>query len=226
MMKKLMTVFTAMSLFFSTGITAIHAESNGSRQSHIHKESAFDVLTGAFAAQVSLSYKGQSLEGVRETLKPYFTESFIDKFIKENVVKINGAFQTLGSDAAVYYVPFFSYDKQTKLKAEEDTAVISEKFNASSEGPVGYDDHTESVHLVKEGNTWKIEDIRNSLAAEEDLEEEAAVDDGGTASAGAGANELNVLTESAAAGLGAAFAERIDLAISLVGTASISASLE
>ncbi|WP_409294541.1 DUF3993 domain-containing protein [Peribacillus sp. SCS-26] len=225
MKKKLMTVFTAMSLFFSTGITAIYAEGTESRQSQIHKESAFDVLTEAFAAQVSLSYEGQSLDGVRETLKPYFTESFIDKFIKENVVEINGAYQTLGSDAAVYYVPFFSYDKKTMLKAEEDTAVISEKFEASSEGPVGYDAHTESVHLVKEGNAWKIDDIRNSLAGEEELEEEAVVDDGGTAAAGAGANELKGLTEGAA-GLGTAFAERFDLAVSLFGTASISASLE
>ncbi|MBM7694610.1 hypothetical protein JOC77_004085 [Peribacillus deserti] len=180
MKKTLLLLIASMSLFLAAVSSSVSANSSQeTKAASIHKNSVMSLLNDAFVAQVSLSYEGQSLEEVNRKLEPFFTEGFIEKFIDQNIVNIDGQYKTLGSDAAIYYIPFFSYDDKTKIVPGEDkgTLIVTEHFGASTDGPVGYEEHDENVLLIKDGNKWKISDITSSMPANEaeteDADEEA-----------------------------------------------------
>ena len=63
----------------------------------LNQEEIFAFLEEAFSAQVSLSEVERSLEEVKEVLVPYFSDDYIDMFIKENVVEEN-VVETTGGD--------------------------------------------------------------------------------------------------------------------------------
>ncbi|WP_051348408.1 DUF3993 domain-containing protein [Peribacillus kribbensis] len=161
-MKKFFCSFLG-ALFIMAGSSGLASADTG-----LDKESANNLLIEAFAAQVSLSYEGQSLTAVKERLQPYFTEKFIDVFMKENIVKINGTYQTLGSDTAHYYIPFFDYDNHTKVIPKKDSTIVTQHFEAQNGGPVSYEAHDESVVLIKDKDVWKIDKITNSAIPEDE----------------------------------------------------------
>ncbi|SEN32419.1 Protein of unknown function [Mesobacillus persicus] len=136
----------------------------------LNQEEIFAFLEDAFSAQVSLSEVERSLEGVKEVLFPYFSDDYIDMFIKENVVEENGKFFTLGSDFARYYIPFYTYSNQTKVVQLNDSVFVVEFFPASTEGPVTYDDHYVALELKSENTGWKIQAIQNDNLPREVLE--------------------------------------------------------
>ncbi|MBR8645001.1 DUF3993 domain-containing protein [[Brevibacterium] frigoritolerans] len=39
----------------------------------------------------------------------------MEKFVQADVVKVDGGYTAFGSDFAPYYIPFFSYDKNTEI---------------------------------------------------------------------------------------------------------------
>ncbi|PLT28014.1 DUF3993 domain-containing protein [Peribacillus deserti] len=177
MKKTLFSLIASMSLILAAGGASAHAEQPAeTKPSSIHKNTIIDLLNDAFTAQVSLSNGGQSLEEVKNKLEPFFTDEFIGKFIDQNIVKVNGQYQTLGSDSAVYYIPFFSYDDKTEVNQgdKENTIVVKEHFNPSSGGPSIYGEHDESVLLIKDGQEWKISEITNTLSPEDGDAESAS----------------------------------------------------
>lgn len=111
----------------------------------------------ASEVQVSLSEKGRSISKIEEKLSPYFTETFIDQFIEENIVETEEGYQTLGSDFALYYIPYFSYSDRTKLVEYKDQVYIVENFD-EQEGPVAFPESYQGVRLTKEDG-WKIADV-------------------------------------------------------------------
>lgn len=128
----------------------------------LHKKEVFSFLQAAFDRQVSLSNKVQTKEAMREELNDYFTASFTDRFIEANAVKVDGGYSIFGSDAAPYYVPFFSYDSKTKVTydKDEERLYISEALPLYEEGPAS-ESYTETITLEKtEGDEWKVSDIK------------------------------------------------------------------
>ncbi|MBO0994500.1 DUF3993 domain-containing protein [Bacillus sp. SD088] len=117
----------------------------------------FEFMQKAFNVQVSLSEKGRSISEIEQKMAPYFTESFIDQFIEENIVKTEEGYQTHGTDFALYYIPYFSYSDRTKMIEYKNQLYIIEKIN-EHEGPVKFSDSYQGVRLTKEKD-WKIADV-------------------------------------------------------------------
>jgi hypothetical protein len=77
-------------------------------------------------------------------------------------VKVDGGYTTFGSDFAPYYIPFFSYDKNTEIVYGKngDVIYVQEEFQGTGDGPVSMEKHVESVTLKKENDVWKVMDVK------------------------------------------------------------------
>lgn len=139
------------------------------------RDEVFTTLKKAFNQQVEISEKARSIQEIEEKLKPYFTSEMINKFVKENVVEVDGGYATLGSDSAENYIPFFSYNEHTIIEKskDEEKLVISEDLAEHSEGPITYTD-SETVILVKQQGKWKVHEI--SLETEKNQENKQVKD--------------------------------------------------
>lgn len=139
------------------------------------RDEVFNTLKKAFNQQVEISEKARSIQEIEEKLKPYFTSEMINKFVKENVVEVDGGYATLGSDSAENYIPFFSYNEHTIIEKskDEEKLVISEDLAEHSEGPITYTD-SETVILVKQQGKWKVHEI--SLETEKNQENKQVKD--------------------------------------------------
>ena len=116
----------------------------------------------AAEAQLSLSDKGYSYEEVKEKLLPYFTESFVNQFITINMMKdSDGLYYVMGTDFPIYYIPFYLYEEETWVMTDTELGEVAvyEYFPASTDGPVGYDNHYEAVIYTWENNQWKVKEI-------------------------------------------------------------------
>lgn len=116
----------------------------------------FDFVKSAFTAQVSLSEKGRSLKEVELILEPYFSDSFIHLFLKENIVEESGQYLTYGSDFAPHYIPFFTYSDETKIVNHNDSIFVVEFFPTVTDGPVTYDGHYQAVEMERTEKGLKI----------------------------------------------------------------------
>lgn len=141
-------------------------------------ESRIEVLSflkEAFHAQVSLSEKGRSEEEVVNILKPYFSDSYIQLFKKENIVEEDGKFLTYGSDFAPYYIPYFQFSNQTEIVIKDKYIYVYELFEEEEEGPVTYKDHYEAIILSKnKSNIWRVSDYSYDFSPSQDIISEDA----------------------------------------------------
>jgi hypothetical protein len=125
-----------------------------------HQQEVYQLLQDAFRQQVRLSEEPRTKAEINAMLAPYFTDNFISVFMKENVKKVNGGYATLGSDFALYYIPFFTYGGSTEvIRDKAGRLIVLERFEASADGPVSEDSHMESVAIVKERGGWKISEV-------------------------------------------------------------------
>jgi hypothetical protein len=123
------------------------------------KKEVFSILQDAFKVQVSLSEQTRTKEEINDLLNPYFSKSYQKLFWDENVFEEEGKFVTYGTDFALYYIPFFQYSDETKMIISQDNIYVFEFFPASTDGPVGYEDHYEGILLKKENEGWKIDEF-------------------------------------------------------------------
>lgn len=130
----------------------------------------FKVLQEGFRAQVSLSEGKRDLVEVYEILSPYFTKQTASKFLEENLYEKNGKYFTLGSDFALYYIPFFTYSEETKIRFGEDSLFVYEFFPEKSKGPVTYKSHYQGILMVREQEKWKVSKFYYNLDPKELLE--------------------------------------------------------
>jgi hypothetical protein len=158
-MRIMATIFSIM-LFLTFG-QASHASTMGGTDSAIK-----EIVKKSLDAQVKLSEKERDLKEIHEMLIPYFTSSFMQKFLKENLVKTNYGYQTFGTDFARYYIPFFSYDQYTKVVHYNNKYYVLEKRNLGNEGPVLYTSEYQGVCLVNEDGRWKVENVLYDLPIE------------------------------------------------------------
>ncbi|MFJ7639323.1 DUF3993 domain-containing protein [Peribacillus sp. NPDC097224] len=127
----------------------------------IHREQVFSLMQEALNNQGSLSEEIRTEKDIKGKLNDHFTEEFIDKFYKANVVQVEGGYMAFGSDFAPYYIPFFSYDDHTEVIYGEnsDYIYVQESFEVSEGGPVTSGKHVETVTLKKENDVWKVADV-------------------------------------------------------------------
>lgn len=121
-----------------------------------NREKVLDFLQDAFQAQVSLSEKDRTLEEVRAILAPYFTKQYTELFLKENLVKENEMYFTLGTDFAIYYIPFFQFSEKTRIVTEQNQIYVFEFFPGNLEGPVSYESHYEGILLEEMDGEMKV----------------------------------------------------------------------
>ncbi|WP_210366349.1 DUF3993 domain-containing protein [Bacillus sp. REN3] len=142
-------------LFFSLLILVMPFTVNA--QSNLNeRDQVFELLEGAFQAQVSLSEQERTMAEVEAVLEPYFTNEYKKLFIKENVVGQEGKYQTYGTDFAPYYIPYYGFSDKTKVVAKGKEIYVVEYFPGNTEGPVGYESHYEGLKLIKDQGKWKV----------------------------------------------------------------------
>ena len=131
-MKHLLRTFLA-SLAILIAIPILNV--NADRQ--LNEEEAFRILQNAFKTQVALSEKPRSMEEVKESLDRYFTKEYTDDFIEMNVQEnMEGeGYLAYGTGFALYYIPFFTYDENTKVgyDSDYDQWYVYEWFEESSD---------------------------------------------------------------------------------------------
>lgn len=130
------------------------------------KENSADykqLVKAAFHTQVALSEKERSINEIRGMLSTYFTKDFISLFLEENLVKTDNGYQTFGSDFPLYYIPFFTYNDNTKVKRVGNRLYIYENMSKKDGGPVIYKNDYQGVRLKKTEGEWKIDEILYSV---------------------------------------------------------------
>lgn len=173
-MKFISSTFAALILFFGFG----HA---GFAQSSFDQEEAADLTKEAAQTQLTLTENERSLEEIEKALEPYFTDEFIDGYMKENVHKGEKKYIVYGSDFTPYGIPFFNYDDNMQFGRENKKIKLYQFFPAEEEGPVSYDDHFETVEFIEEDGSYKISSIQFSEeepkaeASEEKKEDDSAI---------------------------------------------------
>lgn len=148
-----------MTIYLLLIFTLMNGQANAVFASENDYSSIKPIVKKAFDTQVQLSEKERSLKEIRVLMNQYFTSQFIPKFLKENLVKTEKGYQAIGTDFPLYYVPFFSYDENTKVIVNGNESYVVEKINHEQEGPVQYGEDYKGVRLVKEKQTWKIEEV-------------------------------------------------------------------
>ncbi|WP_260284145.1 DUF3993 domain-containing protein [Peribacillus aracenensis] len=153
MRKYLVACLASILLFLSGGFTT-SAEG-------LHREEVLSLVQDAMENQGSISEEVRTKEAIEAKLGKHFTGDFIKKFVEANVVEVDGGYMAFGSDFAPYYIPFFSYDKNTEIVYGKngDVIYVQEKFQDTGDGPVSMKKHVESVTLKKENDVWKVMDV-------------------------------------------------------------------
>ncbi|MDM5213563.1 DUF3993 domain-containing protein [Peribacillus sp. NJ4] len=154
MSKYLVACLASVLLFLGGGFTA-SAEG-------LHREEVLSLVRAAAENQGSISEEVRTKEEIEGKLDTHFTGEFIEKFVKSNVVKVDGGYTAFGSDFAPYYIPFFSYDKNTEIVYGKNGEFIyvQEEFKDTGDGPVSMGKHVESVTLKRENDVWKVMDVK------------------------------------------------------------------
>ncbi|MFJ7508163.1 DUF3993 domain-containing protein [Peribacillus simplex] len=154
MSKYLVACLASVLLFLSGGFTA-SAEG-------LNREEVLSLVQDAMKNQSSISEEVSTKETIEGKLDKHFTGDFIEKFVQANVVKVDGGYTAFGSDFAPYYIPFFSYDKNTEIVYEKngDFIYVQEEFQDTGDGPSSMEKHVESVTLKKENDVWKVMDVK------------------------------------------------------------------
>ncbi|WHY58055.1 DUF3993 domain-containing protein [Peribacillus simplex] len=154
MKKYLVACLASILLFLSGGFTA-SAEG-------LHRDEVLSLVKDAMENQGSISEEVRTKEAIEGKLDKHFTGDFIKKFVQANVVKVDGGYTAFGSDFAPYYIPFFSYDKNTEIiyGKNGDVIYVQEELGDTGDGPVSMEKHVESVTLKKENDVWKVTDVK------------------------------------------------------------------
>lgn len=162
-------------VIFSLSQQALAEELEGSS-----REAVLTHIKDAFDAQISLTEKARSHEEIKQMLSTYFEDKLIEKYMKENVHELDDQFIVYGTDFPIYTIPFFTYDESTRVLEQANERIIFEFFPASTDGPVGYEDHYEVVKMRNTNKRWIIYSIDNEtkqpeMIGEQTTEENAKV---------------------------------------------------
>ncbi|MGD6871791.1 DUF3993 domain-containing protein [Sutcliffiella horikoshii] len=152
MLKNVIGVIAIITIIFLGSVNA------NAEQSPVNTE-VYSFLKDAFQSQLSLGEKHRSLEEIDRVLDPYFTKEYQQSFLEEHLFEEEAGYITYGTDFPAYYIPFFSYDEETKvMESSEDEIIVYEFFTSEEDMPSLYDDHYEYVKLQETPSGWKVND--------------------------------------------------------------------
>jgi hypothetical protein len=168
-MKRMIAII--VSVFWLSSFTM--SESAGAKAQQPTREQVFEILHQGFQAQLKLGGKHGTKQQAVFILTPYFHSSYIQRFLDENLVKEAQGYITYGSDYALYYIPYFSYDDLTNVMYDpkHQKIYVYEHFPAVNDGPVTYGDHYEMMVLGKEHSSWKVEQYQYSEEVPKEVKE-------------------------------------------------------
>ncbi|MDX5474101.1 MAG: DUF3993 domain-containing protein [Bacillaceae bacterium] len=170
-------VVSILCLIFLGNINTVaeHQLATQISQEDLSRDEILDKLQEAFHAQYMLSEKYREKSEIEELLSNYFTKEYIEKFSNEHLYKEEEGYITYGTDFAIFYVPFYSYDDDTKIKYDARSNVyhIYEFFPTEVSRPSLFPDHYQWVSIVKGPDGWKIYDYGMQQETPYFLEDEA-----------------------------------------------------
>jgi hypothetical protein len=113
------------------------------------KEEVLSFLQDAKAAQFSLGEKHRDMTEIQNVLDPYFSRDYQEQFLDAHLFKEEQGYITYGTDVPHFYIPFFTYDENTKIKQDEATGKLFayEFFDVDESEAYLYPDHYEYVEL-------------------------------------------------------------------------------
>ncbi|WP_162595847.1 DUF3993 domain-containing protein [Bacillus sp. CGMCC 1.16541] len=152
-----MTALSVLLFISVIGIQTVTAETTVKQPS---RNEVFTTLHQAFQAQLQLGNDHRTKEEAEKLLQPHFQQPYITKFLDENITQEAQGYITYGTDFALYYIPYFSYDENTKMKynQQKNIVYVYEHFPAIEDGPVSYGEHYECIVLKQEQGVWKVSD--------------------------------------------------------------------
>ncbi|MGD6833112.1 DUF3993 domain-containing protein [Sutcliffiella halmapala] len=115
------------------------------------KEEVFSFLQEAKEAQFSLGEKHRDMTEIQNELDPYFSRDYQAQFLDAHLFKEEQGYITYGTDVPHFYIPFFTYGENTKIKQDEATGRLFayEFFDVDESEANLYPDHYEYVELEK-----------------------------------------------------------------------------
>lgn len=139
-------------------IICVGFDSGQPKNSVEEKMKAFSFLQSSFEAQVSLVGKERTKEKINDILGEFFTKEYISLFWNAQIRKGEKGYTAVASDVFDYYIPFFSYDFETKVLFSDnrDKLLVYEWIDAERFGPVIWEGHYEGIQMEKKDDKWKI----------------------------------------------------------------------
>lgn len=115
------------------------------------KEEVFSFLQDAQVAQFSLGEKHRDMTEIQNVLDPYFSRDYQEQFLDAHLFKEEQGYITYGTDVPHFYIPFFTYDENTKIKQDEATGKLFayQFFDVDESEANLYPDHYEYVEIEK-----------------------------------------------------------------------------
>ncbi|WP_417900717.1 DUF3993 domain-containing protein [Bacillus haimaensis] len=145
MLKAYIRLSVAVIFILLIGVSYVAAEAP------TQKEEIFSFLQEAQEAQFSLGEKHRDMTEIQNALDPYFSRDYQEQFLDAHLFKEEQGYITYGTDVPHFYIPFFTYDGNTKIKQDEDTGTLFayEFFDVDESEANLYPDHYEYVELEK-----------------------------------------------------------------------------
>jgi hypothetical protein len=130
---------------------SVHAEVSGEIRHEI-----FTNLQGAYQAQLRVASSPNNQDAARE-LKLFLDDEYASVFFNEALLQKAQGYVGEGPEYLIHYIPFFSFDEQTKvaLHSDQNKAYVYQFFPAVHNERVEYQDHYEMITLVKKQGRWK-----------------------------------------------------------------------
>ncbi|MFT9849661.1 DUF3993 domain-containing protein [Aneurinibacillus sp. REN35] len=141
----------------------VGTEALAAQSTELDREAARTVIQQAAEAQFALNEPMTRLEAL-EKVRPYMTDEFSRTFLGERLMPETighkqGLWSIPGSDDMYLFMPSFSWDTHTDVKIQNGVAHISQYFPAE-EGPWETPAHTETVVLIQEEGSWKVNEVQ------------------------------------------------------------------
>jgi len=132
---------------------SVHAEVSGEIRHEI-----FINLQDAYQAQLRAASAHTNQDAVRE-LKLFLDDEYASVFFYEALLQKAQGYVGEGPEYLTHYIPFFSFDEQTKvaLHSDQNKAYVYQFFPAVHNERVKYQDHYEMITLVKKQGKWKVQ---------------------------------------------------------------------
>ncbi|MFP7733715.1 DUF3993 domain-containing protein [Priestia aryabhattai] len=140
-------------LIISYSGKSVHAEVSGEIRHKI-----FTNLQDAYQAQLRFASSHHNQDAARE-LKLFLDDKYASMFFNEALLQKAQGYVGEGPEYLTHYIPFFSFDEQTKvaLYSNQNKAYVYQFFPSVHNERVKYQDHYEMITLVKKQGVWKVQ---------------------------------------------------------------------